>query len=709
MCCALSLVLASAAFAEEPEEPIDDAHTVIVYRSDGLPRVAGSAHVIEEDELDATTYDDIGRVLAQVPGVYVRGEEGFGLRPNIGMRGANADRSKKIALLQDGIPLAPAPYAAPAAYYFPLMARVVGVEVFKGPAATRHGPQTIGGAVNLLTRPVPRHGSGGEVDLGMGRWDTTRVHGWAGSGTDRGGLLAEIAHLRTDGFKRLDTGGPTGFDRTDLFLATRLRLAPGQSLHLASDNALERSRETYLGLHGDDYAVDPDRRYAASDAARLDMGRSAQRLEHRVTRGGVELRTVAYHQILDRSWTKVEGFVDGRDLPALLEGPDRGTASIYLDVLRGATDSSPGTSLVVGTNARRYRSLGLESRLRWTTGRHRLEAGARLHADRVDRHRTVRPYAMAGGAPLPEGAPSAPVVERDRATALSVHLHDELQIGALHLHPGMRLETVRAYRMDVEAPRWRTAVLPGFGASVDAGPETALFAGLHRGISPVAPGQSTAVSPESSLNLEVGARSGDALRNAELVFFINRYSNLAGQCSLSSGCDEAALGRQYDAGEALVGGVESTARAELLLPRGLSIPLRASATFSEGRFLTSFTSAFPAFGTVRRGDALPDMPRFQGSARLGLHHRTFRIDGAMSARSGFRSRAGRGALGPTDVPAQVLVDLALHLPVDRVLEAYVRVTNLLDQRPVAAWRPFGARPTPPRQILIGMKAARPPG
>ena len=56
--------------------------------------------------------------------------------------------------MEDGILLTPAPYSAPAAYYFPLMSRISGVEVFKGPAAIRYGPNTIGGAINLQTRKI---------------------------------------------------------------------------------------------------------------------------------------------------------------------------------------------------------------------------------------------------------------------------------------------------------------------------------------------------------------------------------------------------------------------------------------------------------------------------------------------------------------------------------------------------------------------------
>ena len=68
-----------------------------------------------------------------MPGVYSRGEDGFGLRPNIGIRGVSPDRSKKVTLMEDGILFGPAPYSAPAAYFFPLVTRMDGHAGDQGP------------------------------------------------------------------------------------------------------------------------------------------------------------------------------------------------------------------------------------------------------------------------------------------------------------------------------------------------------------------------------------------------------------------------------------------------------------------------------------------------------------------------------------------------------------------------------------------------
>ena len=246
-------------------------------------------------------------------GTTVRDEDGFGLRPNIGIRGANSDRSAKITLLEDGIPLAPAPYAAPAAYYFPMSTRLVGVEIFKGPAAVQHGPQTIAGAINLLTRPIPED-TDGQVDLAYGLYNSSKIHVWAGTP----GILLEGVRTASAGFKELEDGGPTGFERTELMA----KLGTGD-LELKLGYANELSHETYLGLHIDDFEEDPYQRYAASSLGLMSWRRTQAELawDARLDRR-FSTRTVAYHHYLDRSWRKLNRFQEGPDLHALLQGPE---------------------------------------------------------------------------------------------------------------------------------------------------------------------------------------------------------------------------------------------------------------------------------------------------------------------------------------------------------------------------------------------------
>ena len=78
-----------------------------------INRLPGSGQVVDAKKLAQLNQTDINKVLRTIPGVYIRDEEGFGLRPNIGLRGTQVNRSAKITLMEDGVLMAPAPYADP--------------------------------------------------------------------------------------------------------------------------------------------------------------------------------------------------------------------------------------------------------------------------------------------------------------------------------------------------------------------------------------------------------------------------------------------------------------------------------------------------------------------------------------------------------------------------------------------------------------------
>jgi Fe(3+) dicitrate transport protein len=690
-----------------------------------VPRVAGSAQVVGEAELERFERDDVHRVLAAVPGVYVRGEDGYGLRPNIGLRGASSDRSSKVVLMEDGIPLAPAPYAAPAAYYFPMMTRLVQVDVWKGPASIRHGPQTVGGAVDLRTRGIPA-GPDAALDLAFGSEHAWKLHGWGGFSGRRAGFVLEGVHLQSDGFKRLDGGGDAGFDKNEVMGKGRLLLpAPArgaQTLEFKLGWSDERSDETYLGLSDADFDATPYRRYAGSANSRMRWQRTQTELRWSLRLGPeIELRAAGWHHWLTRSWTKLNRFRGGPELYDILQHPDAGQAAVYFAVLRGDEDSeSPEQALMLGTNEREFHSGGGQFMLHWRRERgrlaHELELGVRVMHDRVRRQHWEDAWLMRSGTLVREGSESETTAEElETATALALHAQETLRLGPVWLIPGLRMELIRTTHEDRllcgaggcepgPAAQQAPALLPGFGALVQPRDWLSVFAGVHRGFSPVSPGQPAEVKPESSWNIEAGARAVHRGLHLEAIGFFNDYQNLLGQCSFASGCSERISTRQYNGGSLRVYGVEALWRQRIVLPRGLELSAQASYAWTGSRFGTTFASESPLLGSVSTGDRLPYVPEHRGSASLGFDFVKGAVELAASGQSAMRDLPGQGPIpAELKIPAQLVLDLAGEARPLPWLRVYTSIGNLTNTAYMSSRRPFGARPGRPLHVMVGLK------
>ena len=614
---------------------------------------------------------------------------------------------------------------APAAYYFPMSTRLVGVEVFKGPVTVRHGPNTVGGAVNLRTRDIP-DGAAAAVDLGGGLRRTLKAHAWTGTRSDLGGVLVEGVHLRTDGFKQLDGGGPTGFDRTELMAKgewTPTTAGPARhQLGLKLGYANETSHETYLGLSLGDYDANPYRRYAASALDLMDWHRSQAEAHWSVRASNrLRFRTVVYHHYLTRQWTKFNGFagpVDVHDL--LLQEDPGGQAAVYLGILRGEEDSTTSDQVLrIGTNDRRFHNGGLQVAGQWTVpGVERsstLDFGLRLHHDRVIRLHTDDFYNMVAGQLEATGDVTDTTLDSlATASALALYAQEDLRFGRLHVLPGARLEVIQTDRNDVSltqevdedaavGPITRATPLPGLGLLGSVVDGLDVFAGAYRGFTPVAPGQPEAVDPELSWNYEAGLRGATAWGSGEVVGFLNDYTNISGQCTLSGGCTEDQIGQQYNGGEVWVWGLEAAGDVVVLLPGAFSMPLSATYTWTESRFATGFVSGFPQFGTVEIGDSLPYVPQHQLAGSLTLQHPRFELTGGMSHRTEMLDEAGTFPATAADVPALTLVDAAASVVLHERLSLYATGTNLTGADGITSWRPFGARPTAPLQVMVGLK------
>ncbi len=723
---ALAFLVAGAAQASEAEGAGSPETIVVVGRSIDAARVPGSATVIDARSLATFDHGDINRILRQAPGVNIQEEDGNGLFPNIGLRGTTVERSENVTLLEDGILIAPAPYAAPAAYYFPTAGRMAAVEVVKGAIAVRHGPRTVGGAINLRSTPIPEAPLAGLLSGRYGEHDSYEGHAWVGGSSGAFGALIETFHAGSDGFKQLDSGGNTGYRTSDyvvkLRAATPEDSAVPQSLELKLGYTDTHADETYLGLTDADFAVTPYRRYAASAEDRFDSTHKQAMLTHKAEFGGATLSTVAYLNRFKRNWRKLNdlNLGDGRGFLSphtLFDNPAIAANALGIDILGGDVDSAAG-ALRVRNNNRRYESWGIQTGLSlpFETGNvaHVLDVSMRWHEDKEDRLQHDELFQMLDGDMVltsvrPTGS-NANRVAKGRGFA--VFIKDTIEIGALTLVPGLRYESIELVRLDYSTSDPTRAlgvtrrlendlsvVVPALGATYDLTPEVRLLAGISRGFAPPAPGSEA--REEKSWNYEAGVRYARGATQAEVIAFFNNYSNILGSCTNAVGCTTGDIGDQFNGGKVDVKGVEASASTTVALGGGLSLPLSVNYTLTDASFRQQFVSDF--FGTVNIGDRLPYIPRHQLNASLGLAAAKWSVTLSANHVSAVRTEAGRGTIPQSEkVGARTVFDLAASYWLTDGLKLFGRVDNLFDNEYEVARRPLGLRPGKPQTIIGGL-------
>jgi len=715
---------APAAGTLEEREPVGNFERLTVVGSrEGSRLAAGAANYVSPTELERFLYTDVNRVLRQVPGVYLVEEEGFGLRPNIGIRGSGIDRNSRITVMEDGVLIAPAPYAAPAAYYFPTMQRIHAVEIRKGSASVRSGPRTTGGALNLMSTPIPDAPLGGVVNLTMGEDDTLLGHAHVGGRNERWGYLLEGIRQETDGFKRIDGGGDAGYDLDDyvgkLRYNTDTEAFVYQELELKLARTEQDSNETYMGLTDADFADRPERRYAASRLDNIETEHEQAELRHYVSFGETfDVTTVLYWADFARNWFKAEQ-VNGSSLSRVLADPV--TFAAEYAWLTGAT--SPDDAIVLRNNNREYESQGVQTIVGWSPlpggeVSHAFELGLRYHEDEEDRLQDNDLFRMQNGTLVlttdgPRGSQDNRLGE---AEAFSVYLQDEIRFGSWIVTPGVRHE-----RVELEQTRWAATdpgrdggatqrasdtvseVIPGVGAVYLLDEQWTLLANVHRGFNPPSPGSSS--DPEESVNYEAGVRYGSDALSAELIGFYNDYENLVGTCTASTG-GGCQIGDQFDGGEVEMQGVEASLGWQRPLFAGVTVPLSIAYTYTQAEFQNDFVSDFDEWGTVSAGDELPYLPEHQLHLLTGLTAERWSVSLGATYTGEMRVRAGHGGTGSADVTENHwVVDLAGTFALNDNLRLFARLENLLDDVYVAARRPAGARPGRPQTALIGVSAS----
>lgn len=685
---------------------------LVIGTKEDARKVAGSGSVIDKEDLDRQDQTDLNQILASVPGLYFREEDGYGLRPNIGIRGATTDRSQKITMMEDGVLIGPAPYSAPAAYYVPNVARMSAVEVLKGPSAIKYGPHTVGGAINFVTADVPDEPQG-EVDLSYGSDAYAKMEGFVAKPIGNVGVLVDFLRYQTDGFKQLDMGGDSGFERNDINV--KLKWQPQTDLQQVLTFKLgfadEDSDETYLGLTDEDFSSNPDRRYRASSLDNFSSKHRLMQVNYGVKiNEGLQINVKAYRNEFERAWNKFDGFLSGTATQKILANPQF-YSNQYL-VLTGGVDStgSAADTIDVTNNDRKFMSSGIQFSMNID---HQLfgvdqtlSSGIRYHYDEVDREHKQRGYLMRSSQLVFDGATRDPKVFNHAETdAYSVYLSNEFQFERLQVTLGVRHEDISGsvdnLLISVESSNDQQETSPGVSVFFPWNDSFSLVAGVHRGFSPAGPG-SSGVKAEESVNYEAGLRFQRGELFAEAIGFFSDYSNLLGRCRISD--FDCQPGDEFSGGAVEIYGLETMLDYSMPIGEELSFSVNGSYTYTYSEFQDSFLSTFSQFGIVSAGDELPYLPEHMANIDARLTNSRWELSASIKYQSEMREVPGSNSI-KSDIHAEdyTVLDLGVTWFISEPLSLQLLARNAADDRAIVSHRPFGARPNLPRTLILRAK------
>jgi Fe(3+) dicitrate transport protein len=700
-------------------------------------KIPGSGEVIDASALAKMNQPDVNKVLRIIPGVNVRDEEGFGLRPNIGLRGTPVNRSAKITLMEDGVLIAPAPYADPAAYYFPTFARMQGVEVLKGSSQIKHGPYTIGGAVNLLSTAIPTSFRG-LAQVAYGSFGTNQQRFWVGDSHKNFAYVFEVNRLASNGFKELDGGGNTGFDRRDVMGKLRWhsdkKAKIQQSATLKFVTSEEIGNETYLGLTYDDYQANPLRRYSGTQKDILDMKHSHVTLNHTITPlKGLTVNTTAYYSTTFRDWARANSF-GGQSINGILSDPTTNETG-YL-IMTGQADGS----INYRSAARTYFSKGIQSTVNYQfkTNQivHKIQAGVRYHEDQADRYGTSDTYSMVNGIMTLTAAGVKGNQENQirNAQSTAVFFNYEMAYKRLKFTPGVRYEEIKFEFLNfgtadlsrlgtnlTSATNSLAIVLPGATIAYDITERMNAFAGVHKGFSP--PGMPSVTSTtgqakeEIALNYELGYRYSHKKMNVQIVGFMSDYSNILGSDNLSGG--GAGTGDMFNAGKAKIQGLELSADYTFTINKekypDLIVPVRVSYTYTDARFEETFNNGGGDWGTgtINKGDLIPFITPHMGSAALGIENKKFstlftgRYVGLTRTKPGQDENiiplSNENYKDVNALAEFLIIDFSANYHLNKTWTFYTTLNNITNNTAIVANLPQGFRPSMPFAANLGVK------
>ena len=702
----------SAIYAQQAALPSVEVsgNSILPSNIENLP---GSSNVLTREDLDKREPFSILELVREVPGLHVVSEDAAGTHLNIGLRGLNPRRSSRTLLLEDGAPTVFfAPYGDPSAHYSTPIERLERVEVLKGSGQILYGPQTLGGMINFVTKPVPRNGFEGSAKLSVGNQGYRGAHLNLGTGSEQGGIMIDLLKRQGDGIREQHD-----FDVQDVTIKGQLNINSSHTLTAKYTRFEEDSLFSETGLTGQEYLRNPFS-LPGSEGERYVMDRDTVQLIHGWQLGErARLTTQVYHTKTDRTSLR------SREFESAFDPMDPSTIGL------GELESE------FATRPRHYDVFGIEPKLEFTHSAFGVPSetiiGMRYHTEDIDRKKFE--FDNFG-----DTTPEADERLLADVEATTFYAQNTFLMGNWTLTPGVRVEQIDQtkvlfsgvagtanFQQEDMLDTSETETLPGIGFTWNGLSNATVFGGVHRGFAPPRPDRDIEndmlqrVTPELATVAELGIRGNVRAGSYEATFFNLDIEDIV----VNSG------GFFRNEGEAQHTGFELAGRFNL----GELFSAKASPFFVSMAYTNLFTAEFKnsgvvggegedGYGSYEAGNRLPYAPKHtlalnlsyeteQWNARVGATHLSKQF-------ANTENFAGSGALGfcpngedPAnnlfcglfgEIEAVTLLNASIsYAPAGSKISYFLNAENLTDKQYIAA-RTNGIQPGRQRQVVAGI-------
>lgn len=694
-------------------------------------KLTGTATLLEPETAELIRPVGTQELLELMPGINGYADDGFGnSRLSIGIRGLNPRRSARVLILEDGVPIQPAVYIYPNAYYNPPSDRIDAVEVIKGSAALRYGPQTMGGVINYTTRkPDGTRGLANQITVGNNGYYSAFSE-WRGLGNEVVASDLQLLYKHGAGFRDNNI-----FDQANATAKTLFRISGDKTIYLKANGNFENSNATYTGLTEYSFRTDPNFNPKEHDNFRI-LRTSLDLIYTNKITVNIVSNTTLYTSVFDRRWWREDDiFVR----PSALEAGDLVPVPYFQtgDLVRiGGGQSNFGIlrTFYVGGVEQNYtfthRVAGIPSRT---------ETGGRVHWERFidDRKIGDAPDARDGvyytGTPDSTDDPVKIVGQSHHyeTIALALYAKEQLEWDRLTLTPGIRFEVFKQDRVDrlrgsILADKVTSVLLPGIGANYQFG-RFNLFGGVHRGYTAPSSGAlkitnfgqdvdvgGLDLKAEKSWNVEAGIRSWRPGLTLEVTGFLMKIADMV---AAGRGTAFKNLGKVDNYG------VETGLNAEVSRFMPLLPDFNLSYTFLQTEIKSGIVKSATIAGNVAvdiAGNELPYAPRHTlaiGLAKqigdaLRMRADTRIVDTVYTDFENIKRTFNRGDTG--SIPSYAIVNASIDYKLSDRWRAFISGKNLLDKVYIGsrlhsnAGQPearlsSGILIGPRRQILLGIK------